>query len=172
MFARHRFPLLLLINVCFPDGRENTDPQTGKGPAAPERALERQVDAMLFSDITDCEMVVFRCIQEAGKEISLVEIMEELEKKYGKDWKRSTVCTFISHLISKGYVSGRREGRVFFYSSAVNDKKFREEQARQFLDFWFHGSISEFAEAAFRAKKVSKKEAAEVLASIDKLETR
>ena len=94
------------------------------------------------------------------------------EKKYGKDWKRSTVCTFISHLISKGYVSGRREGRVFFYSSAVNDKKFREEQARQFLDFWFHGSISEFAEAAFRAKKVSKKEAAEVLASIDKLETR
>ena len=127
---------------------------------------------MLFSDITDCEMVVFRCIQEAGKDISLIEIMEILESKYKKDWKRSTVCTFISHLIGKGYVSGRREGRVFFYTSAVNDKKFREEQARQFLDFWFHGSISEFNEAAFRAKKIPKKDAAEVVAAIEKLETR
>ena len=127
---------------------------------------------MLFSDITDCEMVVFRCIQEAGKEISLVEIMQQLEEQYGKDWKRSTVCTFISHLISKGYVTGRREGRVFYYSSAVNDKKFKEEQVSQFLDFWFHGSISEFAETAFQTKKVSKKEAAEVLASIDRLENK
>lgn len=64
---------------------------------------------MLFSDITDCEMLVYRCIQEADKEIGLVGIMDELEKKYQKDWKRSTVCTFIAHLIEKGYVNGRRE---------------------------------------------------------------
>ena len=86
---------------------------------------------MLFSDITDCEMLVYRCIQEADKEIGLVGIMDELEKKYQKDWKRSTVCTFIAHLIEKGYVNGRREGRVFYYSSAINDKKFLEAQDRK-----------------------------------------
>ena len=62
---------------------------------------------MLFSDITDCEMLVYRCIQEADNEIGLVGIMDELEKKYQKDWKRSTVCTFIAHLIEKGYVNVR-----------------------------------------------------------------
>ena len=67
---------------------------------------------MLFSDITDCEMLVYRCIQEADNEIGLVGIMDELEKKYQKDWKRSTVCTFIAHLIEKGYVNGRREKDV------------------------------------------------------------
>lgn len=41
---------------------------------------------MLFSDITDCEMLVYRCIQEADNEIGLVGIMDELEKKYQKDW--------------------------------------------------------------------------------------
>ena len=56
---------------------------------------------MLFSDITDCEMLVYRCIQEADNEIGLVGIMDELEKKYQKDWKRSTVCTFSAHLIEK-----------------------------------------------------------------------
>jgi predicted transcriptional regulator len=81
---------------------------------------------MLFSDITDCEMLVFRCIQEAKEPISLVQIMEVLEEKYQRDWKRSTVCTFISHLIEKGYVVGRREGRTFYYSSAINNRKFRE----------------------------------------------
>ena len=39
---------------------------------------------MLFSDITDCEMLVYRCIQEADNEIGLVGIMDELEKKYQK----------------------------------------------------------------------------------------
>ena len=46
---------------------------------------------MLFSDITDCEMLVYRCIQEADNEIGLVGIMEELEKKYQKDWKLSLI---------------------------------------------------------------------------------
>ena len=31
---------------------------------------------MLFSDITDCEMLVYRCIQEADNEIGLVGIMD------------------------------------------------------------------------------------------------
>lgn len=35
---------------------------------------------MLFSDITDCEMLVYRCIQQADQEIGLLGIMDELEK--------------------------------------------------------------------------------------------
>lgn len=125
---------------------------------------------MLFSDITDCEMMVFRCIQEATQPISLVQIMDILEEKYQRDWKRSTVCTFISHLIDKGYVAGRREGRTFYYTSAINDKKFREEQTKQFLNFWFDGSISEMFAAALSVKRVPKKESAALLEELKKLD--
>lgn len=125
---------------------------------------------MLFSDITDCEMLVYRCIQQADKEIGLLEIMDELEAKYQRDWKRSTVCTFISHLIEKGYVTGRREGRVFYYSSAINDKKFLEAQVKQFMDFWCDGSLSELVQYACTAKGVSKKNAAGVVAAVKELE--
>ena len=127
---------------------------------------------MLFSDITDCEMMVFRCIQKAGREISLVEIMQILESEYQRDWKRSTVCTFITHLIGKNYVSGRRDGRVFYYRSAVNDQDFVDDQVKQFLEFWFQGSISDFTTAAFRTKNVPEDEASAVTDSIRKLETR
>jgi len=125
---------------------------------------------MLFSDITDCEMLVFRCIQEAKQSISLVQIMDILEEKYQRDWKRSTVCTFISHLIDKGYVAGRREGRTFYYTSAINDKKFREEQTKQFLNFWFDGSISEMFAAALSVKRVPKKESAALLEELKRIE--
>ncbi len=125
---------------------------------------------MLFSDITDCEMLVFRCIQEAEKPISLVQIMDILEAKYQRDWKRSTVCTFISHLIEKGYVTGRREGRTFYYSSAINDKKFKEEQMKQFLNFWFDGSVGEMLTTALRVKRITKKESAALINELKKLE--
>ena len=45
---------------------------------------------MLFSDITDCEMLVYRCIQEADNEIGLVGIMDELETFNGM----YIYCTF------------------------------------------------------------------------------
>ena len=125
---------------------------------------------MLFSDITDCEMLVYRCIQESEKELSLVRLMEILENKYRKDWKRSTVCTFIAHLISKGYVEGRREGRVFYYSSAINDGKFQEEQVRQFLDFWFGGSLSELVRIGCAVKQIPEEEAERLSARIRDLE--
>ncbi len=125
---------------------------------------------MLFSDITDCEMLVFRCIQEAKQPISLVQIMDILEAKYQRDWKRSTVCTFISHLIEKGYVAGRREGRTFYYTSAINDKRFREEQMKQFLNFWFDGSVSEMLGTALSVKRIPKKESAALLEELKKLE--
>lgn len=125
---------------------------------------------MLFSDITDCEMLVYRCLQEADAELSLVQLMEILENKYQRDWKRSTVCTFIAHLTSKGYVVGRREGRVIYYSSAINDSKFKEEQLRQFLDFWFHGSLAELVEVGCKVKKMEEKEAELLLSEVRRLE--
>ena len=74
------------------------------------------------------------------------------------------------HLIEKGYVNGRREGRVFYYSSAINDKKFLEAQVKQFMNFWFDGSLEELVQYACLAKGISKKNAAEVVAAIKELE--
>ena len=125
---------------------------------------------MLFSDITDCEMLVYRCIQEADKEIGLVGIMDELEKKYQKDWKRSTVCTFIAHLIEKGYVNEIIDTLGIRTSSAINDKKFLEAQVKQFMNFWFDGSLEELVQYACLAKGISKKNAAEIVAAVKELE--
>lgn len=95
---------------------------------------------MLFSDITDCEMLAFRIIMQSPEPVSLSEVMSRLEELYGRGWKQTTVCTFLSHLVAKGYVRSERRGRSYYYSSAINNASFVREQARQFVAFWFDGS--------------------------------
>ncbi|MGI6106898.1 MAG: BlaI/MecI/CopY family transcriptional regulator [Lachnospiraceae bacterium] len=95
---------------------------------------------MLFSDITDCEMLAFRIIMQSPEPVSLSEVMSRLEELYGRGWKQTTVCTFLSHLVDKGYIKAERRGRSYYYSSAINNASFIKEQARQFVSFWFDGS--------------------------------
>lgn len=97
---------------------------------------------MIFLDITDSELMVFKCIMDSEEHITVVEIIEHIKALYGKEWKRSTVCTFISHLIDKGYVASYRKGVSFYYYSLIDEQTFKKAQAKEFLDFWFKGSIS------------------------------
>ena len=66
---------------------------------------------MLFTDITDSEMLIFRYIQRANGPVSMVEVMDAMNEQYETDWKRSTVCTFLTHLVEKGYIKMERKGR-------------------------------------------------------------
>ena len=68
------------------------------------------------------------------------EVMDAMNEQYETDWKRSTVCTFLTHLVEKGYIKMERKGRIFYYQSIINDRKFIEVQTRNFMDFFFDGS--------------------------------
>lgn len=96
---------------------------------------------MLFTDITDCEMIVLKCIMDAEEPQSLVQLQEVLQEEYGKLWKRSTICTFILHLTEKGYVDSYRKGRTFYYSATTKREEFSREQAQVCVDFWYDGSL-------------------------------
>ncbi len=97
---------------------------------------------MLFANITDCEMYVYKVILDSAEPTTLVSIQEELLAKYEKDWKRSTICTFILHLVEKGYVTSYRKGRSFYYSSVIDKNEFAKAQSEAFLGFWFDGKLS------------------------------
>lgn len=94
---------------------------------------------MLFSAITDSEMIVYKVILDSKEPISLIQIQAQLEEQYKKVWKRSTICTFILHLTEKGYVDSYRQGRTFYYSSKVDKAAFAKEQTERMIDFYFDG---------------------------------
>ena len=92
------------------------------------------VDGQNLSHMPDEELTIFRrrnigFVFQQYNLVPMLNVWENIVLPVKLDGKK----------IEKGYVNGRREGRVFYYSSAINDKKFLEAQVKQFMNFWFDG---------------------------------
>ena len=97
--------------------------------------------------LTECEQVMMKSVWDAGKDVSLQEIMRDLEDRFHKVWKRQTISTFLLHLIEKGYLKSYRQGRVFYYVSQIDEADYRELKNKEFLDFWYNGSVADMVKA-------------------------
>ena len=96
------------------------------------------------ANLTECERIVMKSVWDADKDVSLVEIMSAIQDRYGRNWKRQTVSTFLLHLIQKGYLTSYRVGRVFYYHREVELQEFKKEVTAEFLDFWLDNKMEEF----------------------------
>lgn len=112
--------------------------------------------------MTDCEQIVMKSVWDAGKDVSLQEIMKDLEGRFKKIWKRQTISTFLLHLIEKGYLRSYRQGRVFYYVPLVKEEDYKTEQTKSFLDFWFEGSSAAMLKAMVEKNQISAEALAEV----------
>lgn len=53
---------------------------------------------MELKELTSAEQVVMKCIWDYGKDMPLQQLIENLKQDYGKDYKRTTIRTFVLHL--------------------------------------------------------------------------
>ena len=100
------------------------------------------------ANLTECERIVMKSVWDAGKDVSLVEIMAAIQDRYGRNWKRQTVSTFLLHLIQKGYLTSYRVGRVFYYHREVELQDYKKKVTADFLQFWYDNSMEEFHSVA------------------------
>lgn len=98
---------------------------------------------MIYINITDSELLVYKTILDADEPIAVIEIIERVKVLYGKEWRHSTVCAFISHLKEKGYVESHKKGVRYYYSSLIDKTAFLRTIKQEFLNFWFEGSLEE-----------------------------
>jgi predicted transcriptional regulator len=86
-------------------------------------------------ELSECELMIMKCVWDANKPISCYEIMEQLRIKYGLEYKDTTVYTFLSNLKKKGFVKSFRKG-VTFYEPARDMEEFRDTQIEKMEEFW------------------------------------
>ena len=103
------------------------------------------------ANLTDCEQIVMKSVWDAGRDVSLVEIMAAVQERYKRNWKRQTVSTFLLHLIQKGYLTSYRVGRVFYYHQEVELAGYKKQLTAEFLDFWYDNSLEELEKVAREA---------------------
>ena len=59
---------------------------------------------------------------------------------------------------------------MYIYCTLQRKKRTKSKFVKQFMNFWFDGSLEELVQYACLAKGISKKNAAEVVAAIKELE--
>ena len=96
--------------------------------------------------LTECEGIVMKCIWDADSDVSLMNIMASITQISNKEWKRQTVSTFLLHLITKGYASSYRVGRVFYYHPEVSLEAYQRKITQDFKNFWYNGDTEKLVE--------------------------
>ena len=125
---------------------------------------------MKFKELTASETIVMKCIWDADHEMSLAEILENANNRFGKEWKSQTVSTFLAKLVQKDFIKMKRVGRTITYEVLILEKEYKAEQAREFVKFWNKGSVRQFLAAFYDEQPASKGEIEELRRAIDELD--
>ena len=121
-------------------------------------------------ELSTCEAPIMKIIWEAETEISIPELTKQLNIQYGKEYARTTVVTFLTRLAGKGYVTTQRRGRVSYVRALKSEQEYKQMLASRETEFWFHGSLAEFAQALSMGTPFTKEELQKVRELLDEME--
>lgn len=114
--------------------------------------------------ISDAELEVMKVIWQAKDPITSLEIGKAVEEK---EWKKTTIATFLTRLVEKGALRAEKKGKLYYYSPEISEKAYRKSQTMNLIQSLYHGSVREFAVALFEEEKLSNEEIQELKAIFD-----
>ncbi|OAI58087.1 hypothetical protein AYO49_05870 [Verrucomicrobiaceae bacterium SCGC AG-212-N21] len=114
--------------------------------------------------ISEAEWALMELLWESSPRTS-AELCTALERT--RRWKRATVMTLLSRLISKNAVSTEGEGRRWNYIAAVPRASCVAQETRGFLDRLFKGALLPMVAHCIEHQKLSTQELADLRALLD-----
>ena len=93
--------------------------------------------------LTNLEEMIMKCIWDYGEEIPFLQIGKELKERYGKEYKRTSIRTYLFRLEDKEYLKVDKRGRNAYVYPIISEKEYRKEKVEDILDNWFDGSAKE-----------------------------
>lgn len=127
-------------------------------------------EQMIGREISGCETLIMKIVWDSKEEISTPELIDALRVRYGKDYARTTVVTFLQRLAEKGFVRTYRKGRVAYVQALKTEKEYMSKFLSEAEEFWFQGDSSHLVAALCEAKKLSKDEIGRIRELLDGLD--
>lgn len=118
-------------------------------------------------NITESEWKVMKVLWE-NSPLSLKEIVSALKDE--TNWSNTTIRTLIVRLMEKEYIEADKSSGNFKYAPLVEKEACQKEQAKDFLERIFEGSMEMFITAFAKKGKLTQKDQEELKKLIDKIE--
>lgn len=115
--------------------------------------------------LPDSELEIMMVLWEAGHPMSSAEISENL--KNGKEWKITSVLTFLSRLSDKGFVSVERCGRMNLYGAVVKEADYLQQESKTIIEKLYGNSLTTFVSSLFDCRAIEEKDLDELRRYLD-----
>lgn len=117
-----------------------------------------------------CESLIMKTIWDAGEDLSVPELTSALKTRYGKDYARTTMATFLLKLCEKDFVRTYRRGKLSFVHAIKDEEDYKLRRLQEETDFWYGGSVSRLVSALCRAKKLTPEDMEDLKNAYDELD--
>lgn len=94
------------------------------------------------------EQIIMQYIWEMGDETPLRQLLIDINQRYDKDWKRTTIRTYLTQLQEKGLIELHTKGKYSYINALVSEDGYRENLTEQLVDEWYDGSALDLVEQA------------------------
>ena len=121
-------------------------------------------------ELSVCEAPIMKIIWESNPDISVPELVKQLNEQYGKEYARTTVVTFLTRMAGKGYITTQRRGRISYVHAIKSEQEYKQQLAQKEIDFWFYGSMAEFAQTLCAAAPLTHEECQKLRRLLDHVE--
>ena len=128
------------------------------------------VEGGMREELSVCEAPIMKIIWESNPDISVPELVKQLNEQYGKEYARTTVVTFLTRMAGKGYITTQRRGRISYVHAIKSEQEYKQQLAQKEIEFWFHGSMAEFAQTLCAAAPLTHEECQKLRRLLDHVE--
>ena len=121
-------------------------------------------------NLSNAETLIMKAIWDEGEDIAVSDLMASLRTKYGKDYARTTVATFLLKLSDKGFIRNYRKGKLAYVHAVKTEKEYRVKTLKEDMEFWHHGNMAEMVSCLIHTKELSEKDRKQIRRVLDGLD--
>ncbi|KRG11915.1 BlaI/MecI/CopY family transcriptional regulator [Lederbergia galactosidilytica] len=109
--------------------------------------------------ISEAEYEVMKIVWKY-EPISTPEVVEKVMEII--DWKPNTIQTMLARLVKKKVLKTEKDGRVFVYTSLVQQSEYVEQKSKLFLKQFFNGALNSMVLNFIENDQLSREDLAEL----------
>ena len=120
--------------------------------------------------LSACEAMIMKVIWDQKGDISVPELIDLIQERYKRDYKRTTVVTFLTRLNGKGFISSHRAGRISYIHAEKSEEEYKAKLSAREVNFWFDGKPAEFIAALSNNQSLSKEDIKQIRGLLDEMD--
>jgi len=116
------------------------------------------------------EQIIMQYIWEMGDETPLRQLLIDINQRYDKDWKRTTIRTYLTQLQEKGLIELHTKGKYSYINALVSEDGYRENLTEQLVDEWYEGSTLDLVANLYKDEKLTEEDKQKLRRMLDELD--